>query len=258
MAMIRNNSNNAVTCGQPGTALDSFSPTRSGEPGPYGPTVTFDTPTTTTNERTTRSKSVSISTHSSSTCSSTARARESIEGNFSSVTISSNCCGETVNSRAELLHGWYKECCEYYAENYLRPPAPVARRELALIIKNGMTAECLKAIMDESQKAPRPSWGYAKAIVQRCEAYGIRTLQDWRDDQARREIARNKALSYQQRDFSAEDVGGDFFVDMNRAPPRGATPARGQADNFGLADMNGQGGDGLVSLPWDDGEARRP
>lgn len=146
----------------------------------------------------------------------TARAREAIEAEKTAVINSSHCCDEIITSRAKLMHGWYKECCEYFAENYLRPPAPVARRDLATIIKNGMTADCLKAIMDESQKAPRPSWSYAKAIAKRCEAYGIRTLEDWVKDQAKRKASRNPALNYQQREYSDEDFGPDFFVDLNQ------------------------------------------
>lgn len=116
----------------------------------------------------------------------------------------------------------------YFAENYMRPPAPLARREIATIIKNGMTAECLKALMDESQRAPRPSWGYCMAIVRRCEASGIKTLADWKADCMRRESSRNPALNYKQREYSEEDFGPDFFVDLdkygdNRVP--GGDPA---------------------------------
>lgn len=173
-------------------------------------------------------------------------------------------------NRAVMLHGWYKECCMYFAENYLKPPAPVARREIAEIIRNGMTAECLKAIMDESQNAPRPSWGYAKAIVKRCEANDVRTLADWRADQARREAARNRALSYRQRDFSEEDVGVDFFADMGARPAQGKqeypewhrqamnyTQREYRDEDFPAFRWKNGGADGLVSLPWDDGGVGR-
>ena len=127
---------------------------------------------------------------------------------------------EAALSKAEMMHGWYKECCQYYAENYLRAPAPVIRREIAEIIRNGMTADCLKAIMDETQNAARPSWAYCKAIVNRCVAYDIKTLNDWQRDRARREAARNPALAYQQREYSDEDFGPDFFMDMSKYKER--------------------------------------
>lgn len=140
-----------------------------------------------------------------------------------------------AEAKAEMLHGWYKECCQYYAENYMRAPAPIVRKEIAEIIKNGMTAECLKAVIDESQNAYRPSWSYCKAILRRCEAFGIRTLPDWNADKERREAARNPALAYQQREYSDEDFGPDFFMDLSKYKGKSGAekPAPGAAGSSG-------------------------
>ncbi len=138
-------------------------------------------------------------------------------------------------AKAEMMHGWYKECCQYYAENYQRAPAPIVRKEIAEIIKNGMTAECLKAVIDESQNAYRPSWSYCKAILRRCDVFGIRTLADWNADKGRRESARNPALAYQQREYSDEDFGPDFFMDMSKYKDKSGAekPAPGAAGSSG-------------------------
>lgn len=111
-----------------------------------------------------------------------------------------------------VLHGWYLDACEYYADTFRRAPGPGIRRDIALAIRDGMTGECLCAIMDESQTAPRPSWAYCLAILRRCQAEGIKTLEDWNKDRQRRESARNPALNYAQRAYNDEDFGPDFFV----------------------------------------------
>ena len=88
---------------------------------------------------------------------------------------------------ATVLHGWYVESCAYYEACFRRHVAPGIRRDIAETIRDGMTGECLNAIMDEAQTAPRPSWAYCMAIVRRCKNAGIMTLEDWqRDRQGRR------------------------------------------------------------------------
>lgn len=117
---------------------------------------------------------------------------------------------------ASVLHGWYLDCCEYYAECFRRSPAPGIRKDIATTIKNGMTGECLKAIMDETQTAPRPSWAYCMAIVRRCEGSAIKTLEDWQEDRRRREAKKNPALNYEQRTYTDDDFGEDFFFNFDK------------------------------------------
>lgn len=145
--------------------------------------------------KTTTTTTTTSSTTGSSTGGTGARAR-SIEGN--------------------VMHGWYVEACEYYADTFRRAPAPGIRRDIAFAIKGGMTGECLTAIMDETMTAPRPSWAYCMAIMRRCQGQGIKTLQDWQRDRQRRESARNPALNYNQREYRDEDFGPDFFFDFDR------------------------------------------
>ncbi len=116
---------------------------------------------------------------------------------------------------AKVLHGWYLECCEYYADSYRRAPGPGIRRDIAMAIKGGMTGECLQTIIDESMTAPRPSWAYCLAILRRCQRDGIKTLADWNADRRRREASRNPALNYDQRQYHEDDFGEDFFVNLD-------------------------------------------
>ena len=146
---------------------------------------------------------------------------------------------QTETARAEMLHGWYIDSCEYYADSFRRTPTVSIRRDIAFIIRDGMTAECLKAIMDESQRAAAPSWNYCMAIIRRCKRDGIMTLADWHRDRQRREAEQNSALRFNERAYQDSDFGPEFFVNMN------PTPARGRAAN--------SGGNGLVPLPWDEG-----
>lgn len=122
----------------------------------------------------------------------------------------------TTTTTAQLMHGYYIDCCEYYADTFRRVPAPGIRREIAEHIKGGMTAECIKAIMDETQAAPRPSWAYCRAILQRCDLDNIKTLTDWQRDRQRRESAKNPALNYQQREYKDEDFDVSYFEDLTQ------------------------------------------
>ena len=110
----------------------------------------------------------------------------------------------------------YLDCCEYYADTFRRAPGPGIRRDIAFAIKDGMTGECLMAIMDEGQTAPRPSWAYTMAILRRCQGAGIKTIEDWRADQQRRQAARNPALDYAQREYTDDMFGEDFFFSYEK------------------------------------------
>ena len=117
---------------------------------------------------------------------------------------------------AELMHGMYLDCCEYYADCFRRAPAPGIRKDIAYAIKGGMTGECLQAIMDEAQTAPRPSWAYCMAILRRCQGAGIKTIEDWNEDRRRRHAARNPALNYEQRQYTDDMFGEDFFFSYEK------------------------------------------
>ncbi len=118
-----------------------------------------------------------------------------------------------AESKAAMLRGQYLDCCEYYVRSFRRAVVPVIQRDIAVRIKDGMTAEVIMAAMDETQTAPRPSWAYCAAILRRCDAEGIRTLNDWQRSKEQYASSRNPALQYSQREYTADMFGADFFID---------------------------------------------
>ena len=130
-----------------------------------------------------------------------------------------------AETRAAFLHGQYVDCCEYYTQSFRRYIPFVVQRELAERIRNGMSADVIRAAIDETQTAPRPSWAYTQAILRRCDLEDIRTLEDWRTSKLRFESSRNPALNYQQREYHEDEFGKDFFINLDddEATPK---PAR--------------------------------
>lgn len=126
-----------------------------------------------------------------------------------------------AEARASMLHGQYVDICGYYAQAFHRSPAPGIQRELAVRIRDGMSAEVLRAIVDETMQAPRPSWAYMAAILRRCDLENIKTMQDWNDSKSRYQQSRNPALNYEQRHWIEDDFGKDFFFDVVAAYKKG-------------------------------------
>lgn len=117
-----------------------------------------------------------------------------------------------ADSRANMLYGQYQDTCLYYAESFRRSITPVIQRQIAELIKGGMSGEVIRMAIDETQMAPRPSWAYCAAILRRCERDGINTLADWMEDRRRYQSRMNPAMNYEQRRYTDEDYGPDFFA----------------------------------------------
>ena len=100
-----------------------------------------------------------------------------------------------------------------------------------------MSPDVIQAAIDDTLRAPRPSWAYCEAILKNCDLEGVKTLDDWNERARRYRGAANPAMNYQHH--TSEDMFDvNFFVDISNYPY--------------------DSGDGLVPLPWDDGEARCP
>jgi len=116
------------------------------------------------------------------------------------------------DGRANMLYGQYQDACQYYAENFRRSITPVIQRQLAELIRDGMSVDVIRMAIDETQMAPRPSWAYCAAILRRCENSGIRTLAQWQEDKRQYASRLNPALNYEQRRYTDDDYGPDFFT----------------------------------------------
>lgn len=117
-------------------------------------------------------------------------------------------------ARAAMLRGQYVDCCEYYTASFHRPIARGIQREIATRIKDGMSADVIRAAIDDTMIAPRPSWAYCSAILRNCDMDGVKTLTDWNERKARRQASVNPALQYEQRTYHEDDFGEDFFYDV--------------------------------------------
>ena len=132
----------------------------------------------------------------------------------SSTTTGARAHARTRESAAQMLYGQYQDACQYYAESFRRSITPIIQRQIAEWIKGGITAEVVRMAIDETQMAPRPSWAYCAAILRRCENEGITTLAAWQADKARYAARLNPATNYQQRKYTDDDYGPDFFLDL--------------------------------------------
>lgn len=126
------------------------------------------------------------------------------------------CARAREEARAAMLHGQYVDVCTYYAQAFERAPAPGIQRELATRIRDGMSAEVLRAAIDDTMMAPRPSWAYMAAILRRCDLENIKTITDWRQSKERYQASRNPALNYSQRTYTDDEYGQDFFLDLDK------------------------------------------
>lgn len=133
---------------------------------------------------------------------------------LSSSTTGARAHARTRESHAQMLYGQYKDTCLYYAESFRRSITPVIQRQIADWIKGGITGEVIRMAIDETQMAPRPSWAYCSAILRRCERDGIQTIEDWQRDKNQYSARYNPALNYEQRRYTDDDYGPDFFVDL--------------------------------------------
>ena len=166
------------------------------------------TTTTSTTDHQARTGKYSVDSTGSTSTSTGARARTNDRVFFSEE--------EKRQSRAAILAGWHKDACMYYQECFDRKITPGVQRDIANALVEGFNIDLLRAIMDETLCAPRPSWAYCLAILRRCERDGLRTLEDWKRDReawASRK-ASHPALQYSQREYREEDFGEDFFFDV--------------------------------------------
>lgn len=62
---------------------------------------------------------------------------------------------------------------------------PVAVRQIDYALERGMAPELVMTALDEAAVAPRPSWAYARAIIQRLLGEGVLTPDAYAQRQAR-------------------------------------------------------------------------
>ena len=67
---------------------------------------------------------------------------------------------------------------------------PVAQREISYFLGRGMTEDVICEAMDEASLAPRPSWRYARAVLDRCLSEGVKDIDAYYERRVRWENGR--------------------------------------------------------------------
>lgn len=105
----------------------------------------------------------------------------------------------------------------------------VTARDIERAIEGGLEASAIMDALYQTAMAPRPSHYYFRAILKRYMAEGITSRQKAEEQRWKRkhdmEISRagqlrawytNPALNYQQRDYTDDEFGDDFFIDLDK------------------------------------------
>ena len=75
---------------------------------------------------------------------------------------------------------------QYYCDTFgTAAMPPVAIRQIDYAFEQGMSPDLIMTAIDEAALAPRPSWAYARAIIQRLLAEGVLTPEAYTERQAR-------------------------------------------------------------------------
>ena len=74
----------------------------------------------------------------------------------------------------------------FIASSYERTVGyPLKPWQLLELVSNNQDEQLIFAALQDTRKAPRPSYYYLRAILNRCRASGIATLSDYLEDQER-------------------------------------------------------------------------
>lgn len=88
--------------------------------------------------------------------------------------LSNSLSSTTTRTRARA-HA-REEVEQYYCDTFgAAVTPPVAVRQIDYALERGMLPEVIMTAIDEAALAPRPSWAYARAIIQRLLAEGVLT-----------------------------------------------------------------------------------
>lgn len=95
------------------------------------------------------------------------------------------------------------------------------REEVKAAIMQGCSEEVLNYCLSEAEGAPRPSWGYARAVLRRMIAEGVLSADDLEAQTRQRQrcgsYGHQHAGGFMQREYRDEDFAEGFFVEFD--PP---------------------------------------
>lgn len=121
---------------------------------------------------------------------------------------------------------------EMYLDTLGRPMPAYIQHEVLQLIDSGIQPDMVCAVLAYTAGAPRPSWAYARAVLDKQIAMGARTAADfqgnvssWRDARAAAKVpplqARKRTVEqqYDQRHYDPkeyDDIPADQLEEMNR------------------------------------------
>lgn len=135
---------------------------------------------------------------------------------------------EESSSLSQNYNYYYKaQIEEAYTATYGRKMPPVIRSQIRSLMAQGAMPDLIAAVIEYSAAAPRPSWAYARTVLERQLSMGTRTAEQFEAacDSYRRKAAekaaawRGKSLpeqNYSQRDYSPME-GGMSQADIEEA-----------------------------------------
>lgn len=144
---------------------------------------------------------------------------------------------EESSSLSQDYNYYYKaQIEEAYTAIYGRKMPPVIRSQIRSLMAQGAMPDLIAAVIEYSAAAPRPSWAYARTVLERQLSMGTRTAEQFEAScmAFRRKAAvkaaawRGKILpeqNYSQREYGPE-CGGMSAADIEEAKRLGPSPKR--------------------------------
>ena len=105
----------------------------------------------------------------------------------------------------ELYRAELDAYADYWRQTIGTQLPPAARRRIAAALAAGIEAALIADLIDQTAGAPRPSWAYCAAIMDRIEREGIKSQADYQAAQERRRAATRPAAGTTGRD-SGQDA----------------------------------------------------
>lgn len=126
---------------------------------------------------------------------------------------------EESNSLSQDYNYYYKaQIEEAYTAIYGRKMPPVIRSQIRSLMAQGAMPDLIAAVIEYSAAAPRPSWAYARTVLERQLSMGTRTAEQFEAacDRYRRKAAEKAASwrkilpeqNYSQREYDPAKVDG--------------------------------------------------
>ena len=122
-----------------------------------------------------------------------------------------------------------QEISEMYLDTLARPMPRYVCQEVEQLMEAGIHPDMICAVLAYTAGAPRPSWGYARAVLEKQAAMGARTAADfhgnvskWRQSRStpREQPKRTIQQQYNQRTYDPAEFDGipdDLMEELRRS-----------------------------------------